>query len=98
MLNPVAYNCSYGCECITSRDECIRAANEIGGVFDAIVVEDRTDEPPGCYVYDGDSLYFNSNFSGNEYDHDYDYSMLCISNPDDPTYHGMYKDYELRKS
>ena len=99
MLNPIAYNCSYGCECITSLHECKKAADEIGGVFDSFTVENDPDEPPGCYVYDGDSLYFNSNLTMNAYEHDYDYQMLCISNPDEPHYHGMYyKASELRKS
>ena len=96
MLNTVAYNCSYGCECITSPDECKKAASEIG-VFGGIKVENDPDEPPGCYVYDGDSLYFNSNLTMNAYEHDYDYAMLCISSPGQPHYHGMYKASELRK-
>ena len=66
------------------------------GEFHPIEEETEDEYPPGCYVgAGGEDLRFNWNFT-NTYSYNYsaypyyDYSMLCIEEPDQPNYHGKY--------
>ena len=54
---PTAYNCSSAeCECITSAEECLMAANRVNE-FSSVKEEDEPESyPPGCYAYDGEDL------------------------------------------
>ena len=84
-----ASNCSSECECITSAEECLMAANQVGLFLRVEEENEAEDYPPGCYVDEGEDLWFNSNLTSN-YEFDYDYAMLCIEKPDQANYHGKY--------
>ena len=89
---PTAYNCSSAeCECITSAEECRMAANRVIELQYFRVQEQDEPEtyPPGCYVYEGEALRFNSNFTA-DFSLDYNYAMLCREKPDQANYHGKY--------
>ena len=42
-----------------SLEECLVVAEKLG-LADEFYFEDSTSYPPNCYVYDGDSVYFNN--------------------------------------
>ena len=75
-----------GCSLITDPDECLKAAAELG-VFGELYTENYDSEPPGCYIYEESTIYFNYG-KGGAYELDYAYQQVCHEHPDEPNYHG----------
>ena len=60
-----------------SLEECLVVAEKLG-LADEFYFEDSTSYPPNCYVYDGDSVYFNNaSLPANDYDCYYYETCVC---------------------
>ena len=75
-----------GCNLITDPGECLKAAAKVG-MYGEVYEENVDDEPPGCFIYDEEEIWFNYGLGGT-YELSYEYQQVCHEHPDEPNYHG----------
>ena len=75
------------CQRITSREECEEAAAQLGLSDTEASEEYVSDWPPYCYIYEGDSLYYNTN--GNATSQCNTIKRVCICKEGRATFDGV---------